>query len=246
MRCVSEPVSWLKLERMRLGEASVAEQAEIETHLSACEVCRAAYAYTGEPVELLPLPVARVATVETQKKQQSLLEALIAHVRMQRFPYGFAAVAAAAAALLLIVQARPGNGPGFAPAPARTAVKGGELAVELVRSGDGIARAPTHFAPGDAWKVLVTCPPTLSGSVDVVVYQDERAYFPLSTSGPLHCGNRVALPGAFSLSGDAPAVVCVVLGGAGPIERRALMHPQRGLPEHSVCEHVLPIAGAAR
>ena len=41
--------------------------------------------------------------------------------------------------------------------------------------------------------------------------QGRPAQFPLAPAGPITCGNHVALPGAFRLSGSTPVQVCVRL-----------------------------------
>ena len=43
-RCIGEPVSWLRLERLHLGEISGPERARIEEHLAACRACAACLA----------------------------------------------------------------------------------------------------------------------------------------------------------------------------------------------------------
>ena len=93
-------------------------------------------------------------------------------------------------------------------------VKGGAVALSLVRlDAQGRLLEPVRFAPGDRFKLLVTCPPALQGPVRVLIFQAEAVYEPLPPQA-LRCGNRVALPGAFRLDGSRPVQVCAVLGGA--------------------------------
>jgi hypothetical protein len=108
----------------------------------------------------------------------------------------------AAAGILALALSRPDPLP-----PARRGVHGGEVAIELVGEKAG-ARA-THFGQRERFKLLVRCPPDLTGSLRAVVYQDDAIYMPLSDGGPVTCGNRSPWPGAFALDGDAPAHVCV-------------------------------------
>jgi hypothetical protein len=89
------------------------------------------------------------------------------------------------------------------------APKGEVFALELVRRDRaGRLPEPTHFEPDDRWKALVTCPPAWRGVAGVVVYQDGKAYEPLSVQRLEDCGNRRALDGAFRLDGKTPARVC--------------------------------------
>jgi hypothetical protein len=153
----------------------------------------------------------------------------------QRLRLGVAlgGLAAAAAALLLVLRA-PGPGGGAGTLSGGRGVRntvaikgGGTLVLGLVRDRGGtIARDPAGFAGGDRFKVLVTCPPEASLYGDVVVYQPGArgtfdAAFPLPATS-LPCGNRSVLPGAFRITGSAPATVCLALGHGAPPDRAAL------------------------
>jgi hypothetical protein len=48
---------------------------------------------------------------------------------------------------------------------------------------------------------------------EVTVEQGGEVFRPLEPAA-IRCGNRVPVPGAFSLSGSAPVRVCVSLAGA--------------------------------
>jgi hypothetical protein len=169
-------------------------------------VCRSCLAELEAPIALAPLP----ATV----RAPGLLE------RWQKYWFGAGAVTLAAAAAILLIVLRPARPLPVAapePPPARVAVKGGELAIELVREHAGsTATDPARFADGDRFKVLLTCPPG-ERPVDVMVEQDGVRGFPLAAR-TIPCGNRVALEGAFSISGSwAPVTVCAI----APERRRA-------------------------
>ena len=55
-RCVGEPVSWLALERLRLGELPPGERHAVEQHLAACAACAACLAEIERPLNLPALP----------------------------------------------------------------------------------------------------------------------------------------------------------------------------------------------
>jgi hypothetical protein len=193
--CTGQPISWIRLERYALGDFSEGERNDIANHLAACAACSACMeriATDATPV-LPPLPPPR-RVVELPKR----------HVRSRSAWLVWAGLASAAAAALLLF-----GGPGTEP-PARRHVKGGDFAIDLVRvdAGDQLQPA-THFAPGDRFKALVTCPPSWRGVAGVSVYQSGKTYLPLAASALDACGNRRALEGAFSIDGSDRALVCV-------------------------------------
>ncbi len=228
-RCTSQPVSYLKLERRRLNELALAECRAVDAHLERCGACSVRYAQTAERIELLPLP-------EVLPRARAVGAAA-------RWGLAFAGLALAAAALLLVVvQAPRPFGPRLEPPEARLRVRGGDIAIELVRmASSGELLAPTHFAAGDRFKARITCPTTQRGGVQVVVYQGGGAFFPLAPLALERCGNQVSIPGAFALEGREPALVCAVFDDGGTLDRNTLSDP-RALPKRSVCERVLPAA----
>lgn len=179
-----DPISWLELELHALGELDPAAEARVEHHLATCEPCRGkARAIAEDNRALPPLPLAL-------GKRRSLSPRL-----------------ALAATLLISVSAAGllwrGN--------VGDHVKGSAQAIVLVRSRAGaIDEAPRDFRAGDRFKLLVTCTPPLERFVVVSLREGERAErsVVLRTSGPIACGNRVALEGAFSLSGAERAEIC--------------------------------------
>jgi hypothetical protein len=135
------------------------------------------------------------------------------------------AAAAVAAAFVFVTRSTPmpGSRPGavtFGSGETLPGSKGGDVAIELVRErgGDVVHGAHTFLAE-DRWKVLVTCPVERVLFWDVVVEDGGQASFPLSPASPLACGNHVALPGAFQLSGVETKQLCVVFSG-DPVARR--------------------------
>jgi len=159
--------------------------AAIREHLTACAACKSCLDEIERDVVALPaLPA-------------------IAPRKRWRWPvFAVPALAAAAAILVLVIRPRP-EAQAFA-------VKGvGEVTVGVVRErGGAITYDAREFLPSDRWKVIVTCPPSAGAYIDVSVGTDH----PLA---PAHvaCGNRVFVPGAFTLSGGANRI-CVHVAAA--------------------------------
>jgi hypothetical protein len=209
-RCIGEPVSWLALERLRLGELPPDQRGAVERHLAACAACAACLAEIDRPLVLRPLPT----TTGGPRGFWSHLRARWLGARREWI------WAPAGVALLLVgfvlQRARP---------PSETAdrmlagVKGNGVALSLVRERDGaIDNDATRFASGDRWKALVTCPSARVVFWDVMVSDQSRPTFPLAPAAPITCGNRVPLPGAFRLDGRHPVMVCLFLSG-DPVDR---------------------------
>ena len=178
MSCIGVPVSWLRLEQLALG----ADDAAARSHCESCAVCRAC------------LDEIRGDTVA--------LPALVVPEKRRRWMW--LAVPALAAAAIAVIVLRP------KPREDAVTIKGvGEVIVDVVRERGGvITEGARTFAPGDRWKVVVTCPPSAGADFDVDVNGDH----PLA---PAHvaCGNRVYVPGAFTITGSAANRVCVKIDG---------------------------------
>ena len=221
--CGSEPVSWWTLERYRLGELPAAESRLVRRHIADCPACRSCVEVIDEdaPRILRPLPTPA------------------ARPRFRWPALRWIAAGAMAAAALVLVLPWDGVAPSGPPRPERIAYKGGELAIALVaRRGEQQIHDPTAFTPEDRFKALATCPPGEPLYGELVVYQGGEASFPLAPGLPLACGNRRPLPGAFRLTGAAPAWVCLVTAAAPP-DRGALASPD-GLPQTAVCVALRP------
>ncbi|NOY28524.1 MAG: zf-HC2 domain-containing protein, partial [Oligoflexia bacterium] len=180
---MTHPVSWLRIERYHLGELSPEEQEEIARHLAACDGCRGILTeIEGDQRPLPALPALPPLHVEAAGKV----------VRGPARWWGVAAALAAAALGLVVVRApsNPANLPVNLPAdlpPAQVTVKGGVLAVELVREHAGVhSQRPTDYADGDRIQVRLSCPP--GGHAEVAVIQGSALSWPLPSAT---CGSRV-------------------------------------------------------
>jgi hypothetical protein len=181
MLCIGEPISWLRLERHALApDPAIAE------HCAACAACRQCL----DEIQPVALP------------------ALVVPARKRRFGWLAFALPAIAAAAIAIVVLRPRPQPGQLLA----GVKGvGDVRVELVRERAGaIAFDATTFAPGDRFKVQLTCANAGGAFVDVAVTDAGAVDHPL-VPATIACGNAVAVPGAFAITGDHPNEICVIV-----------------------------------
>lgn len=199
MTCIGEPVSWPRLERFAAGSGEPA----VAAHVEACPACRACLDSIRADVVALP-PLVAVAA---------------APVRRRRWLAPAMAAAMAALVALVVIVRRP---PAFA-----VGIKGvGEVSLALVRERHGeLSFDARRYAPGDRWKVVVSCAPGPEVAVDVSVADGATVDHPLA--GRLACGNRVPVPGAFTLTGAAPNRICVrVAGGEGRGEACATILPE--------------------
>jgi hypothetical protein len=217
MSCVSEPVSYLRLERYNLHELPAAEESRVAEHLARCPVCRACYARIqadarDADVALLAAKLSRPVSPPKAATRRGIYVTLLA-----------------SAACLMLFLLEP---------LARDGTKGGELALELVRmSSAGQLLEPTHFAPGDRFKLAVSCPPELAGSVRVLAFQGSEVFEPVAAQALPECGNRRTLTGAWQLDGSEPVELCVVFGAG-----TSALRLREALPESHVCAHVAPVA----
>jgi hypothetical protein len=191
-QCIGEPVSWLRLERLAAG----ASDAAASSHIAACPACGRCLAELGVAIALPALPV-------------------IAPRRRARWPALAMAVAAAAVAIVVLVPRREAR---TARVEAVATVKGaGEVVLGLVRERAGVVRDDVAtFAPGDRWKVVVTCAPEAPSLWIVVGVRDGATVdYPLAPAR-IGCGNRVVVPGAFVVTGARANQICVRIT-AGPV-----------------------------
>ncbi|MGE0396772.1 MAG: hypothetical protein AB7T06_08655 [Kofleriaceae bacterium] len=196
LACIGTPISWPRLETFASGRAD----ATISEHVAACPACRHCLDEIRADVVALP-PLAVPAPTP----------------RRAWWAWAVPALALAAAAVIALVVFR-----GDDPRPREenvVAIKGvGDVVLETVRERSGTIRENVRsFATGDRWKLVVTCPPSAGGvmlAVDVTVVeiggapQIDRPLVP----SRIACGNRVVLPGAFSLTGPRANRVCAAIG----------------------------------
>ena len=201
MQSTHEPLSWLTLERYALGELSADERREVEARLAESEQDRACLAeILSDQGELPPLP--QVSSLDGARKKRN--------VRW----LGLSATLCAAAAALVVLLRPAGEQPGDEH------VKGSEVALRLVSDRQG--PAPSQFSAGERFKVEVTCPPSLSGALRLIVLQGAEQFEPLPRDASFRCGNLAPWPGAFALDGSEPADVCVYWGDSREPDRTEL------------------------
>jgi hypothetical protein len=232
-RCIGEPVSWLRLERLRLGELADPERARVVEHLAACAACAACLARieADEAVELPALALGSGARgerdeVRGERGARTRAPRLASWgVRMA----SASALAAAGAAILVVGHAWRTPGRATLDGGDTGRPKGDGMAFVLVRDdGQRIVEAQGVFRSGDRFKALVTCPPGLRATFDLAVFDAAGRSFPLAPARDFPCGNEVPLPGAFRLTppamGDRSGseTVCVVWGNGGELDRQAL------------------------
>lgn len=185
MMCISEPISWLRLEQYALD----GRDASVRDHLTSCAACR--------------------SCLDEITRDVVVLRPLVVPVKRRWWIVAIPAFAMAAAILFLL---RPRE-----EASDRVRIKGlGTVELDVIRERNGAISDERSFREGDRFKVIVTCPPENLARLDVAVTEQgaSRADRPLAPA-QLLCGNRVAIPGAFSLSGNKPHRVCVRINDAG-------------------------------
>jgi hypothetical protein len=125
-------------------------------------------------------------------------------------PIVLSALALAAAILIFVVKREPPEG----------RMKGSDVVLTLVGEREG--RVEGVYREGEPLKALVTCPPGLSATFELVVHSGSDATSPLEPQ-TIACGNSVPLRGAFRLTGEAQ----VCLRWARSSERCVTLTPER-------------------
>jgi hypothetical protein len=201
LACIGTPISWLRLETFAAGRADASSRASVGEHVAACPACKHCLEEIRADIVALPPLVVPAKPA-----------------RRAWWAWAAPVFALAAAAVIALVVFRRGD----EPAPREenvVAIKGvGEVVLGTVRERSGVIRDDVRsFIDGDRWKLVVTCPPSATGTllaVDVTVAEvggSTQIDRPLVPS-QIACGNRVVLPGAFSLSGPRANRVCVAIG----------------------------------
>lgn len=263
-RCIGEPVSWLRLEQLALGE--LRDGGAAEQHVARCAACAAALAQLrGDTRELPPLVVpalpgaanvrnsdvwssdvrvSGIRGVNVRNADVRNADVRAADVRgdaaapwwKRSWTLGGAGLAAALAALLLFVLVRRDAPPdGDNRFAALLHVKGaGDVSVTLVRERDGVIT----FDPSDVAdgdRWKIQLTCAQGGAV----WADVAVLQNGLTSHPLSpqrlaCGNEVVLPGAFRITGGG-AELCVALDDRPPPRTRW----RRGERSGTVCRSLV-------
>ncbi|CAN5923598.1 hypothetical protein BH11MYX3_BH11MYX3_48100 [soil metagenome] len=194
LACIGEPISWLRLERFAAGTGDPS----VSTHVAACPACRQCLDDIRTDVVALPPLV-------------------VPERRRAWWSWAVPAMALAAAAAIALVIWRGGEQTTTVREDVAYVKGVGEVVLAVVRERGGVIRDDVRsFAPGDRWKVVITCPPNGTVSIDVAVTErgTTRSDHPLAPAS-IACGNRIVIPGAFTLSGAANRVCARVNGPNG-------------------------------
>lgn len=187
--CIGEPISWLRLETFaqRGGDDAIA------SHLASCPACAACLAEIRADVVGLP-PLVVPATSSRQP--------------WFTWKWFAPALAAAAVAIVLLIVVRRDR----TQLDHVATIKGaGEVVLGVVRERSGtIRRDVTTYLPGDRWKLVITCAPGPFVWIDVAVVDPAGVDYPLGPA-QLACGNQIAVPGAFEITGTSVNLVCARL-----------------------------------
>lgn len=217
-----EPISWLLLEQRALDELAATERTRVDEHLARCETCAACFARIEEEASV-PLPPLPAQKPNGERRGQ-----------LFRLPWvGAAGALALAAAILLYLRAQPD------PERSDARVKGDAVTLSLVSSEDLAIEEAGVFREGEAIKAVVTCPPSLNASWDLVVFDATGASFPLPAAH-LSCGNAVPFPGAFRLTGPGSQEICVVWDESRAIDRETLRREGPTAAPKRACRRLSP------
>jgi hypothetical protein len=228
MSCTGTPISWLRLERLHAGDVDARERREIEAHLSACDACAECLAKI-EADAGAPLPLLKTAALSPRAPAK-------VHVLRKAAP-AIAAIAVAAGVLLLVSR-KPHE---LEPVPGARP-KGGDVSFILVRDDEqSVDGSAGSYRDGDRLKAVVTCPPGMKASWDLVVYERGEAAFPLAAQSDLACGNAVPLPGAFRTTGRERMTVCLVWTDGALVDRDALRASAPSSLAHASCKVLEPV-----
>lgn len=200
LACIGEPVSWLRLETFAAGK----DDRAVRAHVAACSACQQCLEEIRADVVALPRLVLPVSGKRAPKRAW-----------WKPFAPVFALATAAALVLLLVVRR---DVPQLSVREEAVMIKGvGEIVLGTVRERAGDIRMDARsFREGDRWKLIVTCPPSASIKLSVTVAEVGTSTLdrPLA-SASIACGNRVVVPGAFTLSGPRANRVCATITAVG-------------------------------
>lgn len=186
MSCIGEPISWLRLERF----AQDGKDAAVRDHLAACPACK--------------------GCLDEIRRDVVILRPLVVPPKRRWWLLAIPTFAVAVAALLFVLRPRD-------EVSERVRIKGlGTVELDVIRERNGTIGDDRTFRAGDRFKVIVTCPPEHLARFDVAITEQGASHAdrPLAPA-QLLCGNRIVIPGAFSLTGNKPHRVCVRINDAG-------------------------------
>ena len=221
----STHVSWLMLERYWLGELGPDEQARVKLALEQSEELR----HHLERIESdARLPLRPLPPPPAPKPRQGWWV----------IPSWRGLLLVTAAVVMVVNGWRLFNRP-----PSQERPKGDAAVLELVReSGGTMVEDASVFVDGDVFKVQLTCSRQGPVSWQLSVFQGREVFFPLPAAEPIHCGNRVSLPGAFRVSGTSPALVCIAFDEDIVPPERLAKEGIAALPAAAACVHLRPVA----
>ena len=168
MSCISEPISWLRLERFAADGRGPRGARTHRGRVPACQSCLDEI--LRDVVISSPARRTTEATVvaprDSRRSPSRLPRLLFISVHVKRSASAFASRASA-----------PSSSTSFATATAPSATTG-------------------TFRTGDRFKVIVTCPPEHLARFDVAITEQGASHAdrPLAPA-QLLCGNRIAIPG---------------------------------------------------
>ena len=198
LACIGEPISWLRLETYAAGR----DDATVRAHLATCTACQQCLDEIRADIVALP-PLAVPVRIAKRAWWKAFVPVL--------------GLATAAAVIAILAIRRP-PGPEVVVREEAVTVKGvGEIVLGTVRERAGDIRLDARsFTEGDRWKLIVTCAPGPSVDLTVTVAEvgTQTLDRPLAPA-TLPCGNRVVVPGAFSLTGPRANRVCATITAAG-------------------------------
>lgn len=272
--CVGTPVSWLRLERLALGELSGEEERVIRAHLRECVACRTCADECAAPVALLPLGLtpahAPTAARRGPEDAPTRLDAarppavVVSHPRIHprarwALPLTLGVAAAAALALVFarpepvdepvrgITRVVPSDPPAETVGASDAAAPRDVPSLVLLREREGsVVEDPHAFLVSDRFAIQLTCRPGQEGQQRVAVYQGGEWSLPL-TDESARCGNRVRVPGAFRLTEASPADICVLWGETA--RKAATASSELEAPSaltEATCRRVEPVVSPVR
>lgn len=219
--CSSTPISWLRLEQYQLGDLDDDARSATRDHLATCEACRATWEQIAEDDRPLPqpreLPVRAVVPLPRRTRRWQAT--------------GAAALAAAAAWLL------------FARPPATmmhetNRTKGAAETWTLVREdGASFSEEDVTYRDGDRFRVRFTCSRSSPIDVDLAVFGSSahEPAFPIAPQA-VACGNDMDLRGAFRVSGEPRARICLLWNEVGAVDRARVQREGISGADHAQCK----------